>query len=694
MNQRRTLVVFGDDWGRHVSTLQHVVSRLLPDSYVIWIESVGLRQPGFTRRDLRRARGKLAALLWGALRSPERGGSTPDGTARPDAVIPPRVLPWHRNAVAARFNRWSLRRTVRRALAKAPNGAPVVLVSALPTTAGVVGGCGEAASIYFCMDDYATMPDTSPEVVVPLERELIRRVDTVVATAARLVELKRPPSGRAHQLPQGCNYEHFATPRAMPEVLRALPRPIVGFAGGFAGGGGQALDVPTLRALAERHPEWSLVLVGPLDALRQPLALPNVHFIGAVPYAELPAYVQAFDVGIVPYVENDWTRSVDPLKLLEYLAAGAAVVASPIPEVHKYRDVVRIAPLGDPFVAAVEQALREHGDATRAAGRAVAARNTWEHRAARFRAIIDETLSAKGVALTPTAVPAIGTAAATNTGGARRLAKGLATVFALAVVRPMRDAIRAARRRHPVRIFTWHRVMDGCDDPLTVSPATFRAQLRYLVRTHDIVPLPEALRLVQSRTRLRRPVAAITFDDGYRSVSAVARPVMEELRVVGCSFVCTDYVGTDRRFEHDAGHPQRTRFDVMDWGELAALRDAGWTIGGHTATHARLAACDRDRLQRELGPPLATLRECLGAHDLPFAYPFGGALDVTLKARHAVRDAGYTACFSNHGGENFPGDDPYWLRRIDLGANFEERIWKARAHGIDLARWRDLWRPR
>jgi glycosyltransferase involved in cell wall biosynthesis len=223
------------------------------------------------------------------------------------------------------------------------------------------------------------------------ERALLRKVDAVVATAARLVERKRSASGRGYYLPQGVNYEHFAAPRAIPAEMAELPRPIIGFAGGV----GAAVDAETIRDLARANTSGSIVFVGPLHGDVSNLQAPNVHLLGARPYAELPAYVQAFDVGIIPYVENDWTRAVDPLKLLEYLAAGIPVVTSPLPEVEKYRDVVHIAPLGPAFAVAAMAAAYEGNPTARARARRVAQANTWENRADRFLEIVREVVAVK-----------------------------------------------------------------------------------------------------------------------------------------------------------------------------------------------------------------------------------------------------------------------------------------------------------
>ncbi len=273
----------------------------------------------------------------------------------------------------------------------------------------------------------------------------------------------------------------------------------------------------------------------------------------------------------------------------------------------------------------------------------------------------------------------------------RLIVKGAAAVGALAVLRPVRDLLRTLRGTHPVRVFTFHRVTDLCRDGMTVSPAVFGRQLAYVKRYHDVVPLERALELVRAGVRLRRPVAVLCFDDGYRSVFEQARPVMSAAGVVGTCFVCTDFVGSDRRFAHDAASQVRDQLDVMGWQELRALRQTGWSVGGHTATHARLSLCGPDELRDELERPLTALRERLELTAVTMAYPFGGVGDVPREFAEAVRRAGYVACFSNYGGENASPADCHDLRRIDLGGDHAGLAWKTYAHGIDLGRWRAWW---
>jgi peptidoglycan/xylan/chitin deacetylase (PgdA/CDA1 family) len=266
----------------------------------------------------------------------------------------------------------------------------------------------------------------------------------------------------------------------------------------------------------------------------------------------------------------------------------------------------------------------------------------------------------------------------------RFLLKSIAATAILVLAAPVRNLFRTLLRRHPVRVFTFHRVSSLCRDGMTVTPDVFRRQLRYLSRTHRVLPLGKCLEIARSGARLARPVAAITFDDGYRSVYTNALPLMRREGVVGACFVSTDFVSTAGRFPHDATLPLADMLEVMDWTELDALRAEGWEIGAHTATHARLSQCDSVTLRQELERPLAALRQRLGIEAPAFAYPFGGREDITASAVEAARHAGYSTCMSDFGGENRLPIDPFQIRRIELGGDHPTLAWKTRVHGLDV----------
>ena len=389
------IVVFGDDWGRNVSTMQHLFRWIIPDFPVVWVNGIGHRKPRLGMADVGRALHKARAMLGGAKTSVLVGGA---GYPDPAVVVQPRVFPWHDHPLVYRYNVRAMVGAIRGALAGLGARVPPLVVTGSPPSVGALGRLGERGAVYLCMDDFLHLPSATAEMIGPLEQRLLARVDAVVCTAKSLTLTKVPRTGRTHYLPQGVNYDHFSAQRPVPAELARLPRPLVGFAGGVSA----CCDLDMIRDLAARNPGGSVVLVGPVSVDVEPLRLPNVQLLGPRPYADLPAYVQAFDVGIIPYVLNDWTRAVDPLKLLEYLAAGIPVVTTDIPEVLKYRDSVAVAADRAAFTAAVAGALAERDPAARARRQAVARRHTWEKRAAELLGILGEVAAPRPAALPAT----------------------------------------------------------------------------------------------------------------------------------------------------------------------------------------------------------------------------------------------------------------------------------------------------
>lgn len=273
----------------------------------------------------------------------------------------------------------------------------------------------------------------------------------------------------------------------------------------------------------------------------------------------------------------------------------------------------------------------------------------------------------------------------------RQVAKDAATVVALYLYRPFRDLIRTVRRRHPVRIFTFHRVSTLCRDGMTLTPVQFTQQVDYLSRHHQIVGLDEGIRLVRSGARLSRPVAVLTFDDAYRSVYTTAWPILSQRRLPATCFVSTDLVGTDRRFEHDADCGVQEQLPVMDWCELAALQEHGWTLGAHTANHVRLSACPAEKLRYEIEEPRRTLQTRLSSDAAVLAFPFGGPDDISAQALEIAHAVGHSTVLADYDGENHTGNSSFVLGRFDIGGDRSKLSWRALAHGLDFSQWRHLW---
>jgi glycosyltransferase involved in cell wall biosynthesis len=254
--------------------------------------------------------------------------------------------------------------------------------------------------VYDVMDELSAFK-FAPPAVVEQERVLLTRADLVFAGGPSLYEARQGRHPDLHLFPSGVEQAHFARALApdlpIPCALRDLPRPVLGFFGVID----ERLDRDLLAQAAAARPEWSWVLVGPVLKIEErdlPQA-PNIHYLGQQEYADLPAFLKAFDVALLPFARNEATRFLSPTKTLEYMAAHKPIVATALPDVVRlYGDVVWIADGADTFVAAIEGALAEGPEAREARNhreRALLARYDWDQIAGEMRALITDRLARK-----------------------------------------------------------------------------------------------------------------------------------------------------------------------------------------------------------------------------------------------------------------------------------------------------------
>ena len=270
--------------------------------------------------------------------------------------------------------------------------------------------------VYHVVDEYSAYPNLSTsqaERQRELDRRLVQRADLVFCTAQSLVDARRPLNPHTHYLPNAVDYDAFTAAASQFPTSPIYPStnlPIYQFTNlpqsthspllSIVGGINAKVDLALLAEVAARRPDWRIELVGPISygadeaALARLRSLPNVRFAGAVPAGQVPAVLAGCDVALIPYRLNEQTRHVNPLKVYEYLAAGRAVVATPLPELRQFEPLVRLAGDVDGFIRAVEAALAEGNTPERVAERrAVAAANTWDIRVARMVALIEQRLA-------------------------------------------------------------------------------------------------------------------------------------------------------------------------------------------------------------------------------------------------------------------------------------------------------------
>jgi glycosyltransferase involved in cell wall biosynthesis len=218
-----------------------------------------------------------------------------------------------------------------------------------------------------------------------LEADLCRTADLVITTSQTLCEHRRQFNPNTHWVPNGADVEHFSAPTEPSEELIALAGPLVGFIGGLS----QWVDVELIAGLARRRPAWHFALIGPIGVdVRAVQDLPNVHLLGARPYASLPTYLAAMDVALIPFRHEPVSYHADPIKAYEYLAAGVPVVASALPALRRLSHVVRLADSAAEFEQQIAAAIDAGREAGRRARQAEAQRHSWSSRFAQIESLL------------------------------------------------------------------------------------------------------------------------------------------------------------------------------------------------------------------------------------------------------------------------------------------------------------------
>lgn len=223
----------------------------------------------------------------------------------------------------------------------------------------------------------------------------IREADVVLTVNDDLTQRAGTLNSHSYTILNGTDFDPLSkavsSEQEVPESLRRLAKPLIGYIGWMS----QArIDLGILARLSEAHPDWTIVMMGPVveKFIRLCAALKNVVFLPPVDYQVLPRYLSFFDVCIIPHHVNDETRGNNPLKLYNYLAAGKPVVSTPISGLESFQDVVYLAKDKEEFLKLTEQAMREDDPGRRQERLRKARENSWPVRGEEIWKILEDHL--------------------------------------------------------------------------------------------------------------------------------------------------------------------------------------------------------------------------------------------------------------------------------------------------------------
>ena len=242
-----------------------------------------------------------------------------------------------------------------------------------------------AYTVYYTVDDIRHAPyihKHGPR----LEQARMASADMVLATSSQLKADKAASLNReVRLLPNAANVKLFHASMEdelpVPAELAGEDREVLLYMGAI----GLRLDYELLAESAKSHADKLFLMIGPKGDNMQNSQferMSNVKFIGSKTQAELPAYLKYAHCGLIPFVRSPFTRSIYPLKINEYLAAGLPVVSTDFsPDINGFGRLIHLANDADTFIEGIRKALATNSPDEKQNRYLIAAQHSWDHRA-------------------------------------------------------------------------------------------------------------------------------------------------------------------------------------------------------------------------------------------------------------------------------------------------------------------------
>jgi glycosyltransferase involved in cell wall biosynthesis len=245
----------------------------------------------------------------------------------------------------------------------------------------------------FVEDEYVA----NQKVLHEREKKISDASDILICVSRRLYEAKACRRGNVFYIPHGVDFELFsqaANNDKNIEELAHIPRPIAGYYGTLTASN----DIELLQYCAVNLRNVSFVFAGQITGgnYEELAKLPNVYFIGKLPYEKIPPLCASFDVCLLQWKMDKWIKFCNPLKFFEYMASGNPIVSVPIDEVaDKYSDLVSVAKTKEEYCDAIKRELQN--DTLQRSRRRIeiAKEHSWDNQVEKISGLIMDIINSK-----------------------------------------------------------------------------------------------------------------------------------------------------------------------------------------------------------------------------------------------------------------------------------------------------------
>lgn len=286
---------------------------------------------------------------------------------------------------------------------------PLILMLSHPLERSVIGLFSEDLLCYEITDAHdkdASISDGKNRRIGEIEKILLSKADIVFASANSLKSAKQKYNKHIYHIPNAADVAFFGKSLSdniqVPKDLTQIPPPRIGLIGHLT----PNVDLEILQMMAQKYPEWSIVLIGEIKGNRkfkknkQLVELkeyPNVYFLGIKPYELLPMYQKGLDVCLLPYKLNEYNKYVYPNKIHQYLAGAKPVVSTNLPEIRSFANLIYIAKSNQEFIEKVSKVLEIGNSSSHLIAKrlGVAKENSIEIRAKQRIALLEKALNNK-----------------------------------------------------------------------------------------------------------------------------------------------------------------------------------------------------------------------------------------------------------------------------------------------------------